>query len=203
MARATRSTRLAITMLLASALTSGCEGAPAWDTDGNALASGDGAAATTTPLPLPEPVATRSLETPRIALANFLAAQNIAETPPHRDARTDLDGDGSDDLVMLLEGRNWCDSGGCTLLVFHRDDGARDDGADYRLVTRTRLTNAPIRISSQTHNGWHDLLVGVGGAGTRRGTVALQFNGSSYPSNPTLLATLADSALPQSRVLID
>lgn len=198
MARATRSTRLAVTMLLASALTSGCEGAPAWDADGNALAGGDDAASTTTPLPLPDPVATDNPpETPRIALANFLAAQNIAEVPPHRDARVDLDGDGSDDLLMLLEGQNWCDSGGCTLLVFHRDDGA-----DYRLVTRTRLTNAPIRISSQTHNGWHDLLVGVGGAGTRRGTVALQFNGRSYPGNPTLLAALADSALPQSRVLI-
>lgn len=198
MGHTSRLSRIVLLAAVTAALASGCEGAPAWDTDASSKSSSssddDG---TPLPLPLPDPVTDTPPETPRIALANFLAARNIAEVPPHRDALVDLDNDGRTDLLMLLEGRNWCDRGGCAMLVFHRDA----DG--LRLVTRTRATHAPIRVSRQTHNGWRDLLVGVGGAGTRAGTVVLQFNGSGYPANPPLLAMLAESALPPARVVIE
>jgi putative lipoprotein len=115
----------------------------------------------------------------------------------HRDAQVDLDGDGRKDLLMLLEDRNWCGSGGCTLLVFHHGERG------YDLVTRASPVQLPVAISPRVHSGWHDLLVGVGGGGTVAGTVALQFNGSGYPSNPTLLALLSPEALPPAQVVID
>lgn len=182
--------RTVLLALAVAALASGCEGAPSWDVDEGrsrggteSTAAGDG------------PPAVQ--ETPDMALADFLAAENIAETPVHRDARVDLDGDGREDLLMLLEDRNWCGSGGCTLLVFHNGD------TGYRLLSRTRPARPPVAVSPRVHNGWHDLLVGVGGGGTVAGTVALQFDGSGYPDNPALLALLAPEAMPAARVVID
>lgn len=146
------------------------------------------------PLPLPEPTLTPAQQRDA-ALAAFLQSRQVEESPDYRHATTDLDGDGIDDLLMLLKGPAWCGRGGCSLLVFH---GEPDDS--YRLVTRTRVTRAPIAVSPQRHNGWHDLLVS---GGTQTGNVALQFNGESYPTNPTLLATLADSAASRARTVIE
>ena len=55
------------------------------------------------------------------ALTAFLASRSIREMPMHRDARTDLDGDGTQDVLMLLEDPNWCQAEGCTLLVFRSE----------------------------------------------------------------------------------
>lgn len=181
--------------LVAALLLAGCEGAPPWDAPSGGTAD-DTATPGTEPTPPPTALPAPP-ETPESALADFLAAENIAETPVHRDAQVDLNEDGRDELLMLLEDRNWCGSGGCTLLVFHNSERG------YRLLSRTNVTHPPIAVSPLIHNGWHDLLVGVGGGGTVAGTVALQFNGSDYPQNPTLLALLAPDALPQARVVIE
>lgn len=191
--------RVLAAVLLSGGLLAGCDGGPALD-----LATHDideGAAATLTPgareLPLPEPVLTPAQQRDA-ALSALLASRQIEEVPRYAAATTDLDADGVDDLLMLLDDPAWCDRGGCSLLVFHGDADA-----GYRLVTQTSATHAPIAVSPQRHNGWHDLLVGVGGGGTQAGTVALQFNGESYPSNPALLALLAGGAMPRAQVLIE
>ena len=187
-----------VACLLAVALT-GCEGGPAFDLPAHEI-DGDRTQPSMSndiALPLPEPTATPAQQRDA-ALSAFLESRQVSETPDYRDAHADLDGDGADDLLMLLDGPSWCGSGGCTLLVFHNDG---EDG--YRLVTQTSVTHAPIAVSPRRHNGWHDLLVGVGGGGTQGGTVALQFNGEGYPSNPTLLALLADGGMARAQVLIE
>lgn len=189
--------RMSTLALCSAALLAGCNGGPALDlatTDiGGTVVSAPG----TRELPLPEPVLTPAQQRDA-ALSAFMASRQIAEVPSYRAAHADLDADGVDDLLMLLDDPNWCGNGGCSLLVFHGDGDA-----GYRLVTQTTVTRAPIAVGVQRHNGWHDLLVGVGGDGTQAGTVALQFDGEGYPRNPTLLAMLADGAIPRAKTLIE
>ena len=118
--------------------------------------------------------------------------------PPYREARSDLDGDGTDDLLMLLDDPLWCDADGCPLLVFHGEA----DGS-YTLVGRTDTTHAPIALGKHRNNGWHDLLVGVGGGTTQAGTVALQFDGEGYPVDPTMVALLANESAPVVQTLFE
>lgn len=132
-----------------------------------------------------------------LALAGFLESRASSETPRHRDAHVDLDGDGRKDVLMLLDDPYWCDPAGCTLLVFQAGEEA------FRLVGEVRPAQAPVAVGDPRHHGWHDLLVGVGGAGTQAGTVTLQFNGSGYPDNPTLLALLSAQAMPEVVAAID
>lgn len=192
-----RTARHLLILIPLVALAAGCEGAPPWDSGPARKPHSPTSAEPQAGEPAAGPAKPVLPETADAALADFLAAGNIAETPVHRDARVDLDGDGREELLMLLEDRNWCGSGGCTLLVF------RNGERGYRLLSRTGATSPPIAVSARVHNGWHDLLVGVGGGGTVAGTVALQFNGSGYPGNPALLALLAPDALPPARVVID
>lgn len=189
--------RVSALALCSAALLAGCNGGPALDlatTDiGGTVVSAPGARE----LPLPEPVLTPEQQRDA-ALSAFLASRQIAEIPDYRSAHADLDADGVDDLLMLLDDPNWCADGGCSLLVFQGDTDA-----GYRLVTQTTVAHAPIALGAQRHNGWHDLLVGVGGDGTQAGTVALQFDGEGYPRNPTLLAMLADGTMPRAQTLIE
>ena len=187
--------RLLLACLLAPVLF-GCSGGPALDLAAPGIREGD-LQPTGIALPLPEPLVTPA-QRRDAALSAFLESRQAGETPGYRDAQVDLDGDGVDDLLLLLDGANWCGNGGCTLLVFHNGGES-----GYRLVTQTSVTHPPIAVSRQRHNGWHDLLVGVGGAGTQGGTVALQFNGESYPGDPTLLALLADGSMSQGQTLIE
>lgn len=184
--------RSMIAGLIATALLGGCEGAPAWNVDKQRESIEATPAASAS-----APAEPQVPDTPASALADFLAAENIAETPAHRDALVDLDGDGRPELLMLLEDQNWCGRDGCTLLVFHHGESG------YRLLARVTPVQSPIAVSQMRHGGWHDLLAGVGGGGTVAGTVALQFNGSGYPRNPTLLALLSPDALPPAQVVIE
>jgi len=184
MRRAPRPAPAAPTALLAACLLAACGGR---DADADASAE---------PAAPPAPVvddATRA----RNALAEFLAERDIREVPEHREAFVDLDGDGREDLLMLLDDPNWCGSGGCTLLVFRN----QPDG--FELVTETSVTRPPIAVSNQRHAGWHDLLVNVGGGGLESGTVALQYDGTGYPPDPSVMAILAPDAVPSARVVIE
>ena len=107
-------------------------------------------------------------------------------------------GGGTDDLLMLLDDPLWCDADGCPLLVFHGEA----DGS-YTLVGRTDTTHAPIALGKHRNNGWHDLLVGVGGGTTQAGTVALQFDGEGYPVDPTMVALLANESAPVVQTLFE
>ncbi|MGO4222226.1 hypothetical protein AB4Y64_10280 [Lysobacter sp. TAF61] len=150
---------------------------------------------TTTEVALAPPPPVSEHQRAETALGKFLASRSIREMPAHRDASADLDGDGIDDLLMLLDDQNWCDAGGCTLLVFR-------GGADgYKLVGESASTRAPIAVADRSNRGWRDLLVTVGGDG-ESGVVAMEFDGTRYPADPTMGALLDPSRLVSAKPLI-
>jgi hypothetical protein len=98
-------------------------------------------------------------------------------------AFVDLDGDGRLDALAYVISPNWCGSGGCSLYILH------NEGAAYRLVTRTTVTRPPIRVLQGRTHGWRDVGVWVSGDGAASGYEAvLRFDGRRYPGNPTIQA---------------
>ncbi|TCM61429.1 hypothetical protein EC844_12827 [Acinetobacter calcoaceticus] len=89
----------------------------------------------------------------------------------------DLNADGQVDAVVLLQGQEWCGSGGCTLLVFKGMPHEK-----FELLSKSTVVNTPIYQLSSSRNGWSDLSVYSRGTGQ----VLMQFNGQAYPLNPSL-----------------
>ena len=108
-------------------------------------------------------------------------AQAVAEALGSADvsfehASATLNNDALPDAVVLVQGTDWCGSGGCTFLVL------QGTPAGYALISRSTITTPPIRALQSSHFGWKDLIVHSNGTGE----VLLQFDGTSYPSNPSL-----------------
>jgi putative lipoprotein len=110
-------------------------------------------------------------------------------------ARADLNGDGRDEALVLMLGRRWCGTGGCTMLIL------TPAGNGWRTVTRTTVTSAPVRLLATRSRGWRDVAVRVAGGGIPAREVILRFNGRGYPGNPSLVAASRGRAAP-GRVLI-
>ncbi len=116
-------------------------------------------------------------------LAHYFRTSTTAEgkVPSYYSAFVDLRDDGSKEAVVYVTGADYCGSGGCTLLILV------PEGASYRIITRTTVTQLPVRVLATKSNGWHDLAVYVYGGGIQRGYEArLPFDGTTYPSNPTM-----------------
>lgn len=112
-------------------------------------------------------------------------------------ALVDLNGDDQNEALVYAYGPMVCGSGGCNLLVLTRD------GAAYRILTQTSVTQAPIKVLENVSNGWRDLSVGVSGGGAKAQRVRLRFDGKSYPTNPTVLDPLDTIEGDEGRILID
>lgn len=97
------------------------------------------------------------------------------ESPEYNHALVDLNSDGVDDAVVLMQGMEWCGSGGCTMLVLEGTD------TGYSVISRSTVTREPIRMASTTADCWQDLIVHSDGA-----EKLLQFDGSGYPVNPSM-----------------
>lgn len=83
--------------------------------------------------------------------------------------------------IVYLMGEDWCGSGGCQTLVFKRN------GTNWEIVSRTLITRPPIIILDKKCHGWHSISVKVSGGGILHPYSAeLNFNGKSYPINPTM-----------------
>jgi hypothetical protein len=96
-------------------------------------------------------------------------------------ATADLNGDGQPETIVYILSRGWCGSGGCPMLILTTQN------ANYRVITRTTITQLPVRLLPTRTNAWHDLAVSVSGGGIRPGYEAkLVFNGRKYPNNPTV-----------------
>jgi hypothetical protein len=95
-------------------------------------------------------------------------------------ASVDLNGDGSDEVLAYVIGPMVCGSGGCNLYVLARE------GAGWRVVTRTSVTQTPVGVLTTSTNGWRDLAVSIGGGGVEAGWVRLTYDGRTYPTNPTV-----------------
>lgn len=112
---------------------------------------------------------------PPVALSE--AVQLFAkERVTYRFAVTDLNDDGIADAVVLLTGRDWCGSGGCTMLVL---SGTK---TGFNLVSSSTVTSEPISVLPSISHAWHTLLV----HSKPKGMVAMPFDGKKYPSNPSM-----------------
>jgi hypothetical protein len=123
----------------------------------------------------------------QVSLRTFLQAY-LSDVPAdqrnavrYSAAFIDLNGDGSKEVIVYLSGRSWCGSGGCTMLVL------TPNGSSYRVVTETTITWPPVRVLRSKTNGWHDISVWIQGGGIQPGYEAeLSFDGTTYPSNPSV-----------------
>jgi hypothetical protein len=120
------------------------------------------------------------------SLRRFL--QNYTSPPPspedrstrYSEAHVDLNDDGKSEVIVYLVGPQWCGSGGCTVLIL-------TEGPAFAVLTKITVVRAPIRVLAAKTNGWHNLAVRVqGGAVTQGYEAILEFDGKSYPGNPTL-----------------
>ena len=126
------------------------------------------------------------------ALAQAVAQATQTAKPVYRAARTDLNGDGQDDAVVLLEGPEWCGTGGCTLLVL------RGDAKGFGLLSRSTVSRNPVRVLGSSQQGWRDLMVNTQGVGD----VVLGFDGKAYASNPSLLKPADLAQVQRARTLL-
>ena len=100
--------------------------------------------------------------------------------PDHYDiARADLDADGKEDVLALMNGKSgYCGSGGCTLFIMK----GKEDG--FASIGSVKVVSRPIYLRKNSSHGHRDLLVTVRGGGATPGLAALAFDGSSYPVSP-------------------
>jgi hypothetical protein len=104
---------------------------------------------------------------------------------PRQTAFIDLNGDGRQDALVLLENPLYfCGSGGCTMLVF------KGTPSGFEFVSSSSLMRGPLLVSEATTQGWRDLIVEVSGGGIAPKQVAMKFTGGKYPSNPSILPPL-------------
>lgn len=112
-----------------------------------------------------------------ISLNNYLDRYFQDEKTNYETHIADLNQDGLNDAIVYMTDRNWCDSGGCTLFIF------QNTGIDYKMVSKVTVSTPQIKVSEQAHQGWNNIIVHSQGTGN----VMLQYDGTSYPSNPSLL----------------
>jgi hypothetical protein len=115
--------------------------------------------------------------------------------PAHEYASVDLNDDGTADVVVFVTDRNYCGSGGCTMLVLRGEAGA------FHLVSTSTVTRKPVFVLPETRNGWHTLVVSIAGGGGQPAMVFMRFAGGRYPRNPTMQPKAAQAALTGARKL--
>jgi hypothetical protein len=119
------------------------------------------------------------------------------KTARYQNAWVDLSGGGKKEAIVYIVSQRWCGSGGCITLVL------TPEGASYRVVTKIRITRPPIRVLATSSHGWHDIGVWVQGGGIQPGYEAkLQFDGKTYPSNPSIPPALPEAGKVEGKVVI-
>ncbi len=98
-------------------------------------------------------------------------------------ARTDLNGDGKDEVFVYLMGSYVCGSGGCNLQLFTRTPGG------YRLVNDFPISRLPIIVAHSRHQGWNDLWQRQSGGGAPATYVRQVFDGRRYVEKERVPAT--------------
>lgn len=136
----------------------------------------------------PRPITVRSVRAEKIpnqllekAILEFLGTGAPNEAVTYFYNRVDLNRDGKPEVLVYLAAQSVCGSGGCTALVFKMQEN------EYKLISEIALASTPIVVSSQSSNGWSDLILSVAGGGIQPGRYAvLRFDGARYPENPTV-----------------
>lgn len=117
------------------------------------------------------------------ALRQYFAQNRNPAASQYDFNRIDLNGDNRRDALVLLKSPYgyWCDVNGCPMLVFQADD------EDFDFVNAIQSVRGPIYVSRQSTNGWKDLMVRVSGRWSETKDVAMQYDGTQYPTHPDML----------------
>lgn len=102
-----------------------------------------------------------------------------------------LNNDGVDDAIVLLQGSSWCAADGCVMLVL------RGEGTGFRVISKITATLENIRVSAAHTNGWLDIIVHSDGAER-----LLQFDGIDYPSNPSILPEATQEQVDAAKIVL-
>lgn len=97
-------------------------------------------------------------------------------------ARTDLNGDGRQDVLVYLMGPYVCGTGGCTLQVY------RQEATGYRLITSFPTSRLPVIVPAASRNRWRDLWRRQSGGGAPAIWVREVFDGRGYRSRERIPA---------------
>lgn len=141
---------------------------------------------------------TRDSEGLRTFLMAYLKNPNgiVDKATRYVAAFVDLNGSGNQVIVYFTDPHS-CGSGGCQTLILN------GQGKSFRVVTSLPIGWPPIRVLDTKTNGWHDLSLWVRGGGIRPGYAArLQFDGSTYPRNPSVPPAIPLSGLANGAVVI-
>ena len=111
--------------------------------------------------------------------------------PEFKYAFVNLNNDGVDDAIVLLQGSSWCAADGCVMLVF------RGMGTGFRVLSKSVATLENIRVSRSHNNGWLDLVVHSDGAER-----LLQFDGMNYPSDPSTLPVATQEQVDAAKIVL-
>ena len=104
----------------------------------------------------------------------------------------DLNGDGVQDAIVLFNNSEYCGSGGCTMEIYRGIKGR------FKFISRSTITNPPIRALPEKHYGWRSLIVS-----SRRGSVLMRFNGNKYPLNPSLQSIATPAQLKLAKTILE
>lgn len=129
------------------------------------------------------------------AMAQFLAHDRGNADVRHVVERIDLNGDGRDDALVLLQSRRHCSARGCTLLVFERVDDA------FELHSSLLLGRTPL-IAAESHTGgWRDLVAPMTSPAAGMRLMVVRHTARGYPDDPTQLAVVPATREVRGRVL--
>lgn len=118
---------------------------------------------------------------PVLALTQAALQKADADIKPdhYEIARTDLNGDGKEDVLALMNQKSgYRGSGGTTVFIL---TGTADG---FQSLGSVKVVNEPIYARKSLHNGMRDLLVTVRGGGAEGGLASLTFDGAHYPASP-------------------
>ena len=86
-----------------------------------------------------------------------------------------------EEIIIYISGRSWCGTGGCRLWILE------PDGTSFKVIGEMIIVQLPIRVLRSISYGHFDIGVWVQGGGIQPGYEALlQFDGKSYPDNPSV-----------------
>lgn len=94
--------------------------------------------------------------------------------------KVDLNDDGTYEIFAFLVGPYVCGTGGCSAVIFKQDDG------EYKVLSQFSLVRNPIIISNKKTNGYSDIIMNVSGGGIESFFAELKYDGTTYPSNPSV-----------------
>ncbi|WP_428775627.1 hypothetical protein [Vibrio sp.] len=85
--------------------------------------------------------------------------------------RADLNYDGTDELMVLIQDPYFCGSGGCSMYMFDHSG---------QVIHRMSVVRQPVLLADSFSNGWQDFIVWSNGSYR-----LMQYNGETYPANPS------------------